>query len=267
MSAAEEIKVPSLVERLLNYCDDILEGNIKACKKHRNAVQRFYNDLAKIENEEYEYYFDVDELEDFYEWASMFKHTKGKLAGKFIELTDFQLFLCANIFCWKEKETGLRRFRKVYIQLARKNAKSQLLALIASYIAFLSHEQEEIYIGATTREQSQIVYNEILAQIGVVDDLKGKYTDSYGRVRTKRTGSIIQALSKEARKSGDGKNPSVGIIDEYHQHPDDGIYETLKTGMVARSQPLLVVITTAGLDIESPCYKDCLLYTSDAADE
>src|SRR5690606_38226262 len=119
----------------------------------------------------YPYYFDGDVLIDFYDWASMFKHTKGVLAGQPIQLTDFQLFLVANIFCWKQKKNGLRRFRYVYIQLARKNAKSQLLALIASYVAFLSDEKEEVYIGATNREQSEIVYNEILSQISAVKEL------------------------------------------------------------------------------------------------
>jgi phage terminase large subunit-like protein len=134
--------------------------------------------------------------------------------------------------------------------------KSQLLALIASYIAFLSDEQEEVYIGATTREQSQIVYGEIVAQLDRVKVLKGKYKEAYGKVTHLKSKSIIQPLSKEAKKSGDGKNPSVGIIDEYHQHPDDGIYETLKTGMVARGEPLLVIITTAGMDLDSPCYTE-----------
>jgi phage terminase large subunit-like protein len=249
----------SLTERLLDYCYKILNGEIKACKKHKQAVERFLNDVNRIPDDDFEYYFDGEELEDFYEWSCMFRHTKGVLATSddpYIKLTDFQLFLCANILCWKEKKSHLRRIRKVFIQLARKNAKTQIMALIASYIAFLSDEQEEIYIGATTREQSQILYNELLSQIGAVDDLKGRYKDSYGRITTNRTRSVIQALSKEARKSGDGKNPSVGIIDEYHQHPDDGIYETLKTGMVARSQPLLMVITTAGMDLESPCMRE-----------
>lgn len=256
----------SNIEIVIDYCDDVLEGKIKASKKHIRAVERFYNDLAQIENEDYLFYFDVDELDDFVAWSKMFKHTKGILKNKFIELTPFQMFLCAQLFCWKGKKDGLRRFRRAYIQLARKNAKSQLLALIASYVAFLSDEMEEVYIGATTREQSQIVYNEILAQIAAAPDLKGKYKDSYGRITTRRTGSIIQPLSKEARKSGDGKNPSLAIIDEYHQHETDEIYETMKTGMVAREQPLIVVITTAGIDPESPCHKE-YKYASDILDE
>ncbi|MDO7487034.1 terminase large subunit [Peribacillus frigoritolerans] len=243
-------------ERLLNYAYDIVNGDIIASKKHILACERFLDDLEKVSNEDYLYTFDGDTLTDFVNWSKLFKHTKGVLAGQNIELTDFQLFLVANIFCWKEKATGYRRFRYVYIQLARKNAKSQLLALIASYMAFLSDEQEEVYIGATTKEQSGIVYNEIKSQIQAVKPLKGKYKDSYGIITHLRSGSIIQALSKESRKTGDGKNPSLAIIDEYHAHPTDEIYEVMKSGMMARKQPLMVIITTAGFDLASPCYAE-----------
>lgn len=246
----------TLAERLLNYANEVVEGNIIACKKHILACQRFLNDVEMLGNEDYQYYFDGDVLQEFYDWSRLFKHTKGILAGQHIELTDFQLFLVANIFCWKEKSTGYRRFRKVYIQLARKNAKSQLLALIASYMAFLSDEQEECYIGATNREQSQIVYNEILSQINAVKMLKGKYKDSYGKITHIKSGSIIQPLSKESRKTGDGKNVSLAILDEFHAHPTDEIYEVMKSGMVARKQPIICIITTAGQDLSSPCYTE-----------
>ena len=232
----------------------MLDGKIIVCKKHKQAVKRFVNDLNQVENEDYSYYFDGNTLIDFYEWCKLFKHTKGVLANQPIELTDFQLFIVANIFCWKKKSNDLRRFRYVYIQLARKNAKSQLLSLISSYIAFLSDEQEEIYICGNSREQSKIVYDEILSQIKGAELFKGKYKDSYGKITHVRSGSIIQPLSKEARRSGDGKNVSLAVIDEFHSHITDEIYEVMKSGMVARKQPLMVIISTAGFDLSSPCY-------------
>lgn len=245
-----------LIARIVRYAEDIVDGRITACKKHKQACERFLNEIELIPNDDYPYYFDGDELYRFYRWARMFKHTKGILAGQPIELTDFQLFVVGNIFCWKRKENHLRRFRKAYIQLARKNAKSQLLALIASYECFLSPEQSEVYIAGWGREQSSIVYNEVLAQVQACDLLKGKYTDSYGRIRHKKSGSIIQPLSKEARKTGDGKNPSLAVIDEYHVHETSEIYDVLVSGMVARQNPLIVVITTAGFNLDSPCYTE-----------
>ena len=127
-----------LFSRVNNYAKNIVNGKIIACKKHIWAAKRYLKDF---ENENY--VFDKKELVRFYVWSRQFRHRAGVLKNKIIELTDFQLFIIANLFCWKRKDNGYRRFRKAYIQLARKNAKSQLLSLIASYECFLSDEQAE----------------------------------------------------------------------------------------------------------------------------
>ncbi|MGD6897118.1 terminase large subunit [Bacillus infantis] len=247
----------SLIERVYNYAIEITEGNITACKKHIYACERFLNDLEKAQNDEASpYYFDADELYDFYDWAFMFKHKEGVVANQPIELTDFQLFIVCNIFCWKLKSNNTRRIKRVYIQVARKQAKSQLQALIASYVAFLSDEKEQVYIAGVTKEQSKIVYQQILDQINAADFLKGKYSTSYGVITHKKSGSIIQPLSKEAKKTGDGKFPSLNIIDEYHSHPTSEIFDVLLSGQIGRRNALHVVITTAGLDLSVPCYKE-----------
>ena len=255
----------NLLSRVIQYARDIVDGRILACQKHKWACKRFLDDFERLQNDNSPYEFDEMELYQFYKWANMFKHTKGVLAGQPIELTDFQLFIVGNLFCWKDKETGLRRFKKAYIQLARKNAKSQLLALITSYVCFLGDEQEECYIAGWGREQSSIVYNEILSQIRGCELLRGKYKDSYGRITHLRSGSIIQPLSKEARKTGDGKHPSLAVIDEYHAHETSEIYDIMVSGMVGRENPLIVIITTAGLDMSRPCYTE-YLYTSKILD-
>jgi len=244
------------IERIWNYANKIVSGELVACKKHIWAAQRFVKDINRLQDEDCPFTFEVDILEDFNEWAKEFKHAEGILAGQSIILTDFQLFIVANIFCFINKKNGSRRFRKVYIQLARKNAKSQLLALIATYETFLSNEKHRVYITGWSKEQSDEVYNAVLDQIRSAEILKGSYKDSYGKVTRLRTNSIIQPLSKETRKLGDGKNPSVGIVDEYHAHETSEIYDVILSGMVARKSPLMVVITTAGFDLSRPCFKE-----------
>lgn len=248
----------SLKNELLDYCNKILSGEIKACKKHKFACQRFLNDLKNSENEDFKYYFDINELYRFYMWCKMFKHRVGILAKKPIELVAIQLFICGNIFCWKHKGSNYRRFRKVYIQLARKNAKSQLLACIATYECFLSEEQAEVYITGWDRKGSGVVYREILYQIDTNTPkiLKNKYSTSYGKITHKKSGSFIEPLSKEAKNSDSANNPSLAIVDEYHQHITAEIYDSLLGGMVARTQPLIVIITTAGFDLNRPCFKE-----------
>lgn len=250
-----------LQRRVIQYATDIQEGKIKSGKKVKWMVQRFFNDLKKVGDTDYPFFIDWQELLKFNRWAGMFKHSKGIIAGEAIRLTDYQLFLSTNIFCFKHKETGFRRFREAYIQVGRKNAKSQFLAIVVSYIAFLSDEQEEIYISSWTRDQSNLVYNEALGQIKKVDMLKGKYSDSYNMITVENNGSIIKALSREARKTGDGTNPSVAVLDEYKDNQTSELRDAQKTGMIARKNPLLVVITTAGFDLNVPCYEDYQYYS------
>lgn len=240
-----------LFERIEDYVQKVVNGRIVACKKHKWACERYLKDKNNQD-----YYFDKEELLRFYIWSRQFKHRAGVLANQIIELTDFQLFVCGNLFCWKNKSTKLRKYRKAYIQLARKNAKSQLLGLIGGYETFLTQEQSETYLCGWDKEQSSIVYREILFQLSGCERLKGKFKDSYGKITSTRDGSFIKPLSREARNTGDGTNPSLGIIDEYHAHKTSEIYDVILSGMVARPQPLIVIITTAGFDLTRPCFKE-----------
>ncbi len=237
----------------MNYAKDIQEGIILAGVKTKWMVDRFQDDFSKIEDENYPYYIDWDDLLRVNRWASLFKHRKGVLAGKPIVLLDFQLFLLCNIFCFKRKDNGYKRFRETYIQLSRKNAKSQLLSIMTSYVAFLSDEAEECYITGYAKEQSNLVYEEVIGQIEAAPLLKGKYTTAYNKLRVFNNGSLVQPLSRESKKFGDGRNSSFVVVDEYHTHPDDDIVDVQRTGMMARANPQIVYITTAGFDINSPC--------------
>ncbi|NEU29944.1 terminase large subunit [bacterium LRH843] len=240
----------------MTYCDDILNGRIKACKKHIWAVKRFLKDYKDCQNDDSPFYFDEEEGEDFYWFSREFKHVEGVLAGENVELTDFQLFISVNIFCFKKRRNRARRFRKVYIQLARKNAKSQFLAIIGAYVAFLDNEKQRIYIAGWQKDQSDEVYIAVRDGINSSELLEDKWKEAYGKIEIFNNGSVIVPLSRETRKTGDGKNPSVGIVDEYHIHETSEIYDVLDSGMVARKEPLMVVITTAGFDLSRPCFTE-----------
>lgn len=256
-----------LKQWLIDYCHDVLNGDIIACQKHKWACRRFLRDVEREGTDEFPYVFDEEKALRFLNWMTLFKHTKGKLAGQRIEPAPIQVFVFGNIYGWVHKETGLRRFKKAYWQVARKNAKSQSLACVGSYEAFAFGESmAEVYIGATKTEQSKIVWNEIKAQIQGCDFLKGKYKIAYGKIEHLKSGSFIAALSKDAGKSGDGLNVQCGIIDEYHAHPTSEIYDVLVSGTGARPQPLMMIITTAGFDLSHPCYSVEYQYVSKLLD-
>ena len=246
----------TLTDELIQYSKDCIADTRHVCQKHRWACERFLNDLKKSGTKEFPYIFDEEKALRFFEWAALHKHTKGVLAGEPIEFTPIQRFIFGNVYGWVHQDTGLRRFRKAYWQVARKNAKSQSLAIVGDYeLMALGEPMSEVYIGATKSMQAKIIYNEVVAMLKRCPLLKGKWHESYGVIRHPKSDSILRALSKDDGKTGDGLNPQCGLIDEYHAHPTDEILEVINTGMVARRQPLLFIITTAGTNFGGPCYR------------
>lgn len=246
----------TLTDELVQYSKDCIADTRHVCQKHRWACERFLRDLKKSGTKEFPYIFDEEKALRFFEWAALHNHTKGVLAGEPIEFTPIQRFIFGNVYGWVHQDTGLRRFRKAYWQVARKNAKSQSLAIVGDYeLMALGEPMSEVYIGATKSMQAKIIYNEVVAMLKRCPLLKGKWHESYGVIRHPKSDSILRALSKDDGKTGDGLNPQCGLIDEYHAHPTDEILEVINTGMVARRQPLLFIITTAGTNFGGPCYR------------
>lgn len=247
----------TIKEELIQYAKDCINDTKHCCQKHRWACERFMRDISREGTDEFPYIFDDAKAERFYKWASLHKHTKGVLVNTPIIFTPIQRFIFGNIYGWIHKDTGYRRFTKAYWQVGRKNAKSQSLGLVGDYeLMALGEDNSEVYIGATKTLQAKIIYNEVLAMLKKSSALfKGKWKEAYSTIVHIKSNSIMRALSKDDGKTGDGLNPQCGLIDEYHAHPTDEILEVIKTGMIARRQPLLFIITTAGNNLGGPCYR------------
>lgn len=247
----------TIKEELIQYAKDCINDTKHCCQKHRWACERFLRDISRERTDEFPYIFDDAKAERFYKWASLHKHTKGVLVNTPIIFTPIQRFIFGNIYGWIHKDTGYRRFTKAYWQVGRKNAKSQSLGLVGDYeLMALGEDNSEVYIGATKTLQAKIIYNEVLAMLKKSSALfKGKWKEAYSTIVHIKSNSIMRALSKDDGKTGDGLNPQCGLIDEYHAHPTDEILEVIKTGMIARRQPLLFIITTAGNNLGGPCYR------------
>lgn len=246
----------TLLEELTQYSHNCIKDTAHVCQKHRWACERFLRDVQRAKTETFPYVFDEEKAQRFFNWAHLHRHTKGVLAGEPIDFAPIQRFIFGNVYGWVHQDTGLRRFRRAYWQVARKNAKSQSLAIVGDYeLMALGEPMSEVYIGATKTLQAKIIYNEVVAMLKRCPLLTGKWHESYGVIRHPKSDSILRALSKDDGKTGDGLNPQCGLIDEYHAHPTDEILEVINTGMVARKQPLLFIITTAGNNFGGPCYR------------
>jgi len=249
-----------LVKKLKTYCNNILKDKPLSCQKHKWACERFLRDLDRQGTKKFPYVFNQVKAKQFINWCSLFKHTKGILVGEFIDLyhTPILLFIFSNIYGWYHKDTGHRRFNKVYWQVARKNAKSQMLALVGTYelMAFDEKHEEvnEIYCAATKSEQAKIVFKEAVYMLNRCPEVQEYYKYVNGQLIHTASDSFMRVLSEEDRKTGDGLNPKCGIIDEYHAHDTSEIYDVIDSGMGSRHNPLIIMITTAGFNLNYPCY-------------
>lgn len=256
-----------LRHELIEYCQAVLDGKIPACKKHRWACKRFLRDIEREGTETFPFVFDERKALRFLSWMRLFKHRKGVLVGERIEPHIIQRFVFGNIYGWYHRDTWYRRFRKAYWQVGRKNAKSQSLACVASYeLMAFGAGASEVYCAATKTEQARIVWAETEKMLRGCPELAGAFKVAYGKIEHLKTGSTMVALSKEDRKEGDGYNPQCAIIDEYHAHDTSEIYDIMVSGMGARPQPLLMVITTAGYELNNPCYRVEYQYVSQILD-
>ena len=243
------------LEEITGYAHDCLEGKIPSGQKHKWACQRLLNDIDRIGSDDFPYVWDEERAEKIVRWFALLHHSKGELAGTPIILTSWQKFRECQIYGWRHKDTGYKRFKKSFTEVGRKNAKSQMEAGEAlneiSEQATRNGEVYEIYTAGTKRDQSKIVFNECdLMTRGTL--IRSKFNFKRDQIDHIKTGSFIKALSKEDGKTGDGTNPAQLILDEYHQHPTTDFYD-LGLGSNTK-EPMLTIITTAGKDLTYPCY-------------
>ena len=145
--------------------------------------------------------------------------------------------------------------------------KSQEEAIVGLYEIFADGENvSEVYCSATKTKQAKVVWNEAKLMLKSCEELKGKYKIAYGQIVHLKSDSFMEALSKEDGKTGDGSNVQLGIVDEYHQHATSEMLDMLNSGKNARRQPLIMIITTAGYDLNVPCYTVEYRYASQILD-
>lgn len=242
------------------YAVAVVKGEIPVCRNVRLACQRFLNQL---EDKAWGWEFHTRYVEHFLEFAGTLSHTKGPDAGKPLVLQPFQIFLICAIYGFRSKRDPKKRMvTDVIVYIPRKAGKSTLIAAIGLYELAFGEAGAEVYTLATNRDQASIVFT---AASGFVDAMPGDVAALFNpsRHRITKIGdpqSRFEALSRDTKKTGDGKNPSCAIIDEAAQIVDRNSIEVLFSGMVARQNPLRVYITTASFTKETKFYEDMQVF-------
>jgi phage terminase large subunit-like protein len=211
-----------------------------------------------------DYYWDEEEAQ----WAIAFfprylRHCKGRLASKPFHLLDWEKALVANLFGWRHRETGLRRYKECLIYIAKKNGKSALAAGIILQCLYQDNQVgAEIYSCASTREQASHVFSHATGMVRQSQELQ-RHLTIYGA----KGGSHIRAIVYDEQlstyrpiaadaNSADGSNVYLAVIDELHRFNTDRqleLCQVMEMGTAARDESLILYTTTADYDRESIC--------------
>jgi len=241
------------------YAVAVARGEILVCRNVRLACQRFLNQL---EDKAWAYEFHANYAQHVLDFVETLSHTKGPDAGKPLILEPFQIFIICAVYGFRSKRDFSKRMvTDVIIFIPRKAGKSTLTAALALYELAFGEAGSEVYSLATTRDQAGIVFT---AATGFIDAMPGDVAALYNAQRHQimKAGdaqSMFKALSRDAKKTGDGMNPSCAIIDEAAQIVDRNSIEVLHSGMVARQNPLRIYITTASFTKETKFHEDMMM--------
>ena len=185
------------------------------------------------------------------------KHTKGKWAGKRFWLLPWQEQIVRDLF-GIVKTDGNRQFLSAYVEIGKKNGKSELAAAIALYLLYADNEMSaEVYGAAADRQQASIVFDVANQMVKMSPALtkRSKIMGATKRIVNYSNAGFYQVLSAEVGTKH-GLNVSGLVFDELHAQPNRKLYDVLTKGSGdAREQPLFFIITTAGTDRNSICYE------------
>ncbi|WP_427112988.1 terminase large subunit [Megasphaera sueciensis] len=239
-------------DRTTAYAKLICSGVRLAGHSEYLACKRHLNDMAK---KNFPYIFDVREAEKHINIANELTIGEGDVPQK-LKTRGFQNFIIGSLFGWRKKRSHLRRFREGYVQVGRQNGKSFLAGeLCNDFASFSGYQYGRIFCTATKQDQANIVWDEVDKFIESDGDLKELYKiKQYDHtILSLLTGTTIKAIGRDT-KSADGFRSILAVIDEYHAHPTDQMYALMRDGQIKVDNALTLAITTAGFDLNGPCY-------------
>jgi phage terminase large subunit-like protein len=233
------------------------------------AGQRFLNDLQRDD-----IYFDEAEGSHMLNFGERYCYQwEGDFQGIPIQWELWQWFVFQQVFGWLRKDNGQRRFDEVFVEVAKKNGKSTMCAVLADFHLIADKiNTPKVFTAANNEDQAKISVNMAGRIIQASPDLAElvddtlrlfNYKDNITEIVNTEKNGFIKAFSKETSdkksKTSGGKhgvNASLGIVDEFGMSPDHGASKAIKTSMASRRERLMFYITTAGFNMDGPCYQE-----------
>ena len=240
------------------YYDWIIHNPNKVDKKVTKVYKKLVENIKKPQKvsflnktsgelEEHIYVFDEEKAKRPVEFIEKYlKQSKGIWNGKPLKLELFQKAFIEALFGFVDKETGLRKYKKAILFVARKNGKSVLASAIGIYMTIADHEGgAEVYSVATKKDQSKIVWEEAKKMIKKSPVLAKRFRCLIGGIYYDKKDAVFRALASDSN-SLDGLNAHLVIADEVHAWKDKNLLDVMYDSMTARRQPLLMETSTMG---------------------
>lgn len=241
------------------FIDEVLSGKQIACKKIRQACERHMRDLERSVDPDYPFYFDSEWADNYILFMKDLTMHQGKVAGQKFPMLPFQELIVALTTGWRKKKNRKRRFREVYIQMAKKNAKTTLMAGLVLAIFYLEPDASGQYVFcADSQKQATLCFDmtvNFAKKLKEEDEDIDSITQLFRNAVTRNDfNSYIKAFPRDPKKT-EGLGANVVVVDEWHVHQTDKLKQSLRTGQNGREDPLLINITTAGDNLGGPCHE------------
>lgn len=235
------------------------------------AAKRFLKDLERKD-----IYFDEVEAVKMINFGERYCYQwEGDWRGVLIKWENWQRFVFEQVFGWIRVSDGLRRFDEVFVEMAKKQGKSTMVAVLMDFHLCADERVKtpKVFTAANNEDQAKICVNmagRIIEQSPELSDLVDdgvirlfNYKDNITEIVHTQKDGFIKAFAKESgdkkSKTAGGKhgvNASLGVVDEFGMSPDHGASKPIKTSMAARKERLMFYITTAGFNMDGPCYQE-----------
>ncbi len=238
-----------------NYRLDFLYK--RAVGKHvKNLRERNERDLARQDDEDFEYYYSHEAAQHAVDFFDKLKHSKGQWARETFELQPWQEYdIIRPLFGWLKKSDDTRRFNIFYLEVAKKNGKSTLLAGIGLYLTIADNEPgAEVYSAATKKDQARIIHGEAIRMARASTDLSKYVTTLKNNISMPTLGSKFEPVGSDS-DGLDGINPSGATADEIHRWRNRDVWDVLQQSGATRREPLIAACTTAGTGRTSFCFQ------------
>jgi phage terminase large subunit-like protein len=238
----------------VKYCNDVINDVIPNCDFIKKQCAIFLKLI--VDSEDNEYYYNPIPVDERVNFIQSFYLTERD-AQELTILQPFQIFWLAGVFGIFNKKNNNRKHRIIYAEVGRGNAKTQIICLLSIFELIYGYDAQCIYAGNTNKTTMEVGFDKILKLINQIDppDIKKRrkfFKVLYNKIIYKNNKLITSSNEASAI---DGLSGSLMCADEAHLFNKPNVLQAMKSSMAKRPNSILFLITTAGADINSECYR------------